>query len=66
LSIFGCGYFFSHLTRVQVYTPALLTASFTLARTGVQLGAEGMLKKIWNLIPMLEMLRKVITLRWYN
>jgi len=63
LSVFGCGYFLNHLTCFQVYTPALLTASFTLATTGVQMGAEGMLKKIWNLIPMLEMSRIVITLR---
>jgi hypothetical protein len=45
LSIFGCGYFLKHLTCVQIYTPALLTASFTLATTGVQWGAQGMLKE---------------------
>jgi hypothetical protein len=45
LSIFGCVYFLNHPTRVQVHTLALLTASFTLATTGVQWGGSGNVKK---------------------
>ena len=45
LSIFGCGYFVNHLTRVPVYTPGLLTALFTLATTGGTMEGRGNIKE---------------------